>query len=192
LERLARQRQTTHHRRDPFEPPEPRDRIEEIRRERERSHALSRQRLFAVVIPERGRLVRVVYIADTIAATPRDFLEVKLPTSSRHPTRQPWANCGLSSDLRAKESWSKDLLEIGSSLSSPHVLAIHLVHLENRRRPRHRRSKGNEGEQRIWEPVHPAKERLLRSIGELQVKPNVKEFVNAEPRHPIWPKTIGL
>ena len=44
----------------------------------------------------------------------------------------------------------------------------------------------------VRRPIHPSDERLPRSVGEAQIKPDVHKLVDAQPGHPIWSQVARL
>jgi hypothetical protein len=57
---------------------------------------------------------------------------------------------------------------------------------------RHRDPKKDKEEERIWQNVTPAKHTIPVTITTEEIKPNIQEFVDAESRNPVRPKSLGL
>ena len=43
----------------------------------------------------------------------------------------------------------------------------------------------DEGEERVWQPIHPGDTPFLEAAAEVQIEPNVEELIRANPRNPI-------
>jgi hypothetical protein len=48
------------------------------------------------------------------------------------------------------------------------------------------------GEERVWQPIHPGDTPFLEAAAEVQIEPNVEEFIRANPRNPIGLESLVL
>ena len=58
--------------------------------------------------------------------------------------------------------------------------------------PGYAHSKPDEWEYRVWQPVHPTEASDACFLVPIPVHPNVEEFVRAQPRDVVHPKSLRL